>query len=108
MLYIIFFMRFPRVKVEGQSFYHCMSRVVDGRFIFGTSEGGSVEAEFIVALMRDRKGSPGFEVWRYSRWTNTSICAVRCPRPGLCPRVKYWSASKPFTPHNGPRPSGSN
>jgi hypothetical protein len=27
-------MRFPRVKAEGQSFYHCVSRVVDRRFIF--------------------------------------------------------------------------
>jgi hypothetical protein len=27
-------MRFPRVKAEGQSFYHCVSRVVDRQFIF--------------------------------------------------------------------------
>jgi hypothetical protein len=40
MLCGVFFMRFPRVEVEGQSFYHCISRVVEGRFIFGTSEGG--------------------------------------------------------------------
>jgi hypothetical protein len=26
-------MRFPRVKAEGQSFYHCVSRVVDRQFI---------------------------------------------------------------------------
>jgi len=26
-------MRFPRVKAEGQGFYHCVSRVVEGRFI---------------------------------------------------------------------------
>jgi len=32
-------MRFPRVKAEGQSFYHCISRVVEGRFIFGSSAG---------------------------------------------------------------------
>ena len=27
-------MRVPRVKAEGQSFYHCVSRVVDRQFIF--------------------------------------------------------------------------
>ena len=27
------FMRFPRVKANGQGFYHCVSRVVEGRFI---------------------------------------------------------------------------
>ena len=27
-------MRFPRVKAEGQSFCHCVSRVVDRQFIF--------------------------------------------------------------------------
>jgi hypothetical protein len=26
-------MRFPRVKADGQAFYHCFSRVVEGRFI---------------------------------------------------------------------------
>jgi hypothetical protein len=41
-------MRFPRIKAKGQSFYHCISRVVEGRFIFGTSEGGSVEAEHLL------------------------------------------------------------
>jgi hypothetical protein len=29
-------MRFPRVKADGQGFYHCVSRVVEGRFIFLT------------------------------------------------------------------------
>ena len=38
-------MRFPRVKAEGQSFYHCISRVVEDRFIFQTAAGGCLEAE---------------------------------------------------------------
>ena len=37
--------RFPRVKAEGQGFYQCVSRVVDGRFIFQTAGHGSVEAQ---------------------------------------------------------------
>ena len=45
-------MRFPRVKAEGQSFYHCVSRVVDRRFIFQTTDHGSAEAERFVLLMR--------------------------------------------------------
>ena len=45
-------MRFPRVKAEGQSFYHCVSRVVDRRFIFQTAGHGSPEAERFVLLMR--------------------------------------------------------
>src|SRR6202166_5175096 len=58
-------MRFPRVKVEGQSFYHCISRVVEGRFIFGISGGGSVEAEFFVALMRGLEAYTGIRVLEY-------------------------------------------
>ena len=44
---------FPtKLKAEGQSFYHCVSRVVDGRFIFQTTGHGSVEAERFLQLMR--------------------------------------------------------
>jgi hypothetical protein len=45
-------MRQPRIKGQGQSFYHCVSRVVDGRFLFQTQSSGSVEAEYFVHLMR--------------------------------------------------------
>ena len=45
-------MRFPRVKAEGQSFYHCVSRMVDPQFIFQTAGHGSPEAERFVLLMR--------------------------------------------------------
>jgi hypothetical protein len=58
-------MRFPRVKVECQSFYQCISRVVEGRFIFGTSEGGSVAAEFFVALMCGLEAFTGIRVLEY-------------------------------------------
>jgi REP element-mobilizing transposase RayT len=77
-----FFMRFPRVKVEGQSFYHCISRVVEGRFIFGTSEGGSVEAEFFVALMRGLEAFTGIRVLEYVLMSNHFhlLCEVPVPR----------------------------
>src|SRR5260370_39964813 len=45
-------MRQPRIKGQGQSFYHCVSRVVDGRFLFQTQGPGSVEAEYFAHLMR--------------------------------------------------------
>ena len=45
-------MRFLRVKAEGQSFYHCVSRVVDRQFIFQTTGHGSPQAERFVLLMR--------------------------------------------------------
>jgi hypothetical protein len=35
-------MRFPRANAEGQSFYHCVSSVVDSRFIFQTTGHGSL------------------------------------------------------------------
>jgi hypothetical protein len=49
-------MRFPRVKAEGQGFYHCVSRVVDRHFIFHTTGHGSPEAEKFVLLMRRLEG----------------------------------------------------
>jgi hypothetical protein len=44
-------LRFPRVKAEGQSFYHCVSRVVDRRLISQTAGHGSAEAERSVLLL---------------------------------------------------------
>ena len=75
-------MRFPRVKVEGQSFYHCISRVVEGRFIFGTSGGGSVAAEFFVALMRGLEAFTGIRVLEYVLMSNHFhlLCEVPVPR----------------------------
>jgi hypothetical protein len=60
-------MRFPRVKAEGQSFYHCVSRVVDRRFIFQTAGHGSgvywcLDAPLvqIVGLYSNSAENPGF------------------------------------------------
>ena len=59
-------MRFPRVKAEGQSFYHCVSRVVDRRFIFLTADHGSPEAERFVRLMRRLEAFSGVRVLTYA------------------------------------------
>ena len=59
-------LRFPRVKAEGESFYHCVSRVVDGRFIFQTTGHGSPEAERFVLLMRRLEAFSGVRVLTYA------------------------------------------
>src|ERR1700730_16032119 len=63
-------MRFPRIKAEGQSFYHCISRVVEGRFIFGTSGQGGLEAEHFVSLMRRLEAFSGVRVLTYALMAN--------------------------------------
>ena len=63
-------MRFPRVKAEGQSFYHCVSRVVDRRFIFQTAGHGSTEAERFVLLMRRLEVFSGVRVLTYTLMSN--------------------------------------
>ena len=63
-------MRFPRVKAEGQSFYHCVSRVVDRRFIFQTTGPGSAEAERFLLLMRRLEAFSGVRVLTYALMSN--------------------------------------
>ena len=63
-------MRFPRIKAEGQSFYHCVSRVVDRQFIFQTTGHGSPEAERFVLLMRRLEAFSGVRVLTYSLMSN--------------------------------------
>jgi hypothetical protein len=58
-------MRFPRVKADGQGFYHCVSRVVEGRFIFQVSGHGSVEPERFIMLMRRLEAFSGVRVLTY-------------------------------------------
>jgi putative transposase len=63
-------MRFPRIKAEGQSFYHCVSRVVDRQFIFQTAGHGSPEAERFVLLMRRLEAFSGVRVLTYALMSN--------------------------------------
>jgi putative transposase len=76
-------MRFPRVKVEGESFYHCLSRTVEGRFIFQNSGSGSLEAETFIALMRRLEAFSGIRVLTYVLMANHFhvLCQVPQPRP---------------------------
>jgi len=74
-------MRFPRVKAEGQSFYHCVSRVVDGRFIFQSSSHGSTEADRFVQLMRRLEAFGGVRVLTYTVMSNHFHLLCEVPEP---------------------------
>lgn len=64
-------MRFPRVKVEGEGFYHCVSRVVEGRFIFESSSAlGCLEAEKFLWLLRRLEAFSGIRVLTYALMAN--------------------------------------
>ena len=76
-------MRFPRVKGEGQSFYHCISRVVEGRFIFGSFAEHCSEAEQFLSLMRRLEAFSGVRVLTYVLMANHFhlLCEVPEPKP---------------------------
>src|ERR1700723_2807855 len=76
-------MRFPRVKAEGQSFYHCVSRVVDRQFIFQTAGHGSPEAERFVLLMRRLEAFSGVRVLTYALMSNHFHLLCEVPQARL-------------------------
>src|SRR2546421_2697761 len=75
-------MRFPRLKAEGPSFYHCLSRVVERRFIFQSSGHGSLEAEKFLTLMRRLEAFSGVNVLTFVLMSNHFhlLCQVPAPR----------------------------
>jgi len=76
-------MRLPRVKAaEAPAFYHCVSRVVEGRFIFQTTAGGSVEAEYFVGLMRRLEAFSGVRVLTYALMSNHFHLLCQVPQGG--------------------------
>jgi hypothetical protein len=80
-------MRQPRIKGQGQSFYHCVSRVVDGRFLFQTQSPGSVEAEHFVHLMRRLEKACCVQVLTYALMANHFH--VLCKESRLKGQVNY-------------------
>src|SRR5271170_340726 len=76
-------MRFPRVKAQGRSFYHCISRFVHGLFIFGTSGGYCAEAEEFLSLMRRWAAFTGIRIVDYVLMANHFhiLCEVPEPMP---------------------------
>src|ERR1700739_5085064 len=76
-------MRIPRVKAEGQSFYHCISRVVKGRFVFQTTGQVSLEAERFVQLMRRLEAFTGFSIFNYALMANPFHLLCEVPEPRI-------------------------
>jgi len=76
-------MRFPRIKPAIHCFYHCISRVADGRFIFALFRGRSVEAEKFLAIMRPLEAFSGVRVLDYVIMANHFhlVCEVPEPKP---------------------------
>lgn len=74
-------MRFPRIKANGHGFYHCVSRVVDGRFIFQSSGHGSAEAECFIKLMRRLEAFSGICVLTYALMSNHFHLLCEVPEP---------------------------
>src|SRR5260370_10898825 len=98
-------MRFPRVKAEGQSFYHCVSRVVDRRFIFQTAGHGSPEAERFVLLMRQLEAFSGVRVLTYTLMSNHFHLLCEVPQAQELSEAEYSNASKPATVQRVAKPS---
>ena len=66
----------------GGGFYHCMSRVVEGRFIFNTMDrasDGALEAAAFVDLMRRLERFHGLQIVTYALMSNHFHVLVREP-----------------------------
>ncbi|HYY26763.1 MAG TPA: transposase [Chthoniobacterales bacterium] len=74
-------MRLPRIKPEGLSFYHCISRAVDGLFIFRTDSHGSLEAEKFLLMMRRLAAFCCIRVLNYSLMSNHFHLLCEVPEP---------------------------
>jgi REP element-mobilizing transposase RayT len=74
-------MRFPRVKANGHGFYHCVSRVVECRFIFQTSGHGSAEAERFSKLMHRLEAFSGVRILTYVLMSNHFHLLCEVPEP---------------------------
>ena len=77
-------MRQARIRGEGVSYYHCVSRVVDRRFILGDEE-----REYFVCLMRKLEAFLGLRVVTYAVMSNHFHSSSRNP---IGPPCRRWTA----------------
>lgn len=73
-------MRLARIKREGTSYYHCVSRVVEGRFLFRTQGPASAEAEHFVYLMRRLERACQVQVLTYALMANHFHILCKVPQ----------------------------
>jgi putative transposase len=67
---LLYSMRLPRIKAQETSFYHCFSRVVDGRHIFRTRLPRSSEADYFIRLMRKMERGCRVQILTYALLSN--------------------------------------
>src|SRR6516165_8748611 len=70
-----------RRRLKPREMTHCVSRVVEGRFIFQTSGHGSAEAERFVQLMRCLEAFSGIRVLTYVLMSNHFYLLCEVPEP---------------------------
>ena len=68
-------MRRPRVKVEGEGFYHVVSRIGGKRFLIDETEKG-----VLLGMIRGAAAFSGVEVYTYAVMSNHFHLLVRVPR----------------------------
>jgi len=68
-------MRKSRLKFEGTGYYHCMSRIIEKRFIMGDRE-----KEYFVELMRNLAEFSGLRILTYSVLSNHFHVLLQCPQ----------------------------
>ncbi|MBQ9726230.1 MAG: transposase [Kiritimatiellae bacterium] len=68
-------MRRPRVKVEGEGFYHVVSRIGGRRFLIDEEEKG-----ILLGMIRGAAAFSGVEVYTYAVMSNHFHLLVRVPR----------------------------
>jgi hypothetical protein len=76
-------MRLPRVKAEGQSFYHCVSQRLTVDSFFATVGHGSLEAERFVLLIRRLEAFSGVRVLTYALMSKASLTSKTAAYPYL-------------------------
>src|ERR1700759_4882553 len=96
-------MRFPRIKPDTHSFYHCISRVVEGRFIFTLRHGRCIPAEKFIAFMRALEAFCGIIVLEYVIMGNHFHLVCEVPEPGP---LSQDEVLKRIGPLYGPRRVG--
>ena len=101
-------MRFPRVKAEGRSFCHCISRFVHGLFIFGSSGGRCAEAEEFLSLMRRWAAFCGIRILDYVLMANHFHILCEVPEPKPLTQNELLSALRPVTGRDECKGCGSN
>lgn len=67
-------MRRPRIKARGAGYYHCMSRIIERRFIIG-----DLEKNRILNLMRNLAAFGGLEILAYCLMSNHFHVLVHVP-----------------------------